>query len=129
MLRLTLAALLLMPSLSLAGDLSEHFSLEEFNQKTDPLPPCDVKVDMELVERLEALRKLCMNRPIIITSGYRSIEHNRNVGGVDHSQHLLGKAADIKVDGVSMERLATYARFVGFSFVKVYKTHVHVDVR
>lgn len=33
---------------------------------------------------------------ILIGSGYRDIEHNREVGGVPNSQHLYGQAADIK---------------------------------
>ena len=37
--------------------------------------------------------------PIIITSGYRSAELNRKVGGVATSNHLTGCAVDIRVAG------------------------------
>ena len=37
--------------------------------------------------------------PIVVTSGYRSEEVNKAVGGVKTSQHRLGEAADIKVGG------------------------------
>ena len=45
--------------------------------------------------------------PIIITSGYRSAELNRKVGGVASSNHLTGCAVDIRVAG--KEQLIRYA--------------------
>lgn len=109
--------------------LSPNFSKAEFNQHSQPLPLSAVKVDPLLVKKLEDLRRICMNRPIIITSGYRSKAYNAKVGGVRNSQHLLGKAADIRVNGIDNRMLANYARAVGFKFVKTYSDHVHVDVR
>ena len=38
--------------------------------------------------------------PIIITSGYRSVELNRKVGGSPTSNHLTGCAVDIRVAGI-----------------------------
>lgn len=35
-------------------------------------------------------------QPIIINSGYRGVLHNKRVGGVQNSQHLLMQAADIR---------------------------------
>lgn len=34
-------------------------------------------------------------KPIIVNSGYRSLELNRAIGGAKNSQHTLGQAADI----------------------------------
>ena len=45
--------------------------------------------------------------PIIITSGYRSAELNRKVGGVATSNHLTGCAVDIRIAG--KEQLIRYA--------------------
>jgi hypothetical protein len=45
--------------------------------------------------------------PIIITSGYRSAELNRKVGGVATSNHLTGCAVDIRVAG--KKQLIRYA--------------------
>lgn len=36
-----------------------------------------------------------MGQPIIVTSGFRSAEVNRKVGGVATSQHTMGQASDI----------------------------------
>ena len=38
--------------------------------------------------------------PIIITSGYRSVELNKKVGGSPTSNHLTGCAVDIRVAGI-----------------------------
>lgn len=58
----------------------------------------------EAVARLKALcREIlqplrdAMGEPIIITSGYRSPELNRAVGGSPTSQHTRGEAVDIKI--------------------------------
>lgn len=40
-----------------------------------------------------------VRKPIIITSGYRSPQLNKIVGGVDNSQHMSGCAADFHVKG------------------------------
>ena len=57
---------------------------------------------------IENLKALCMEvlqplrdylaKPVVISSGYRSEEVNRMVGGVKGSQHLKGEAADIHVE-------------------------------
>ena len=105
--------------------LSEHFTQREFTCKCG----CgQTKVNMELVIKLEELRKQ-LGLPIIITSGYRCPKHNKEVGGVEDSQHLYGNAADIKVKRVTPEMVGIFAEDVGFSYVKVYRSWVHVDVR
>jgi len=35
-------------------------------------------------------------KPIVVTSGYRSVKLNRAVGGASKSQHTKGQAADIR---------------------------------
>jgi hypothetical protein len=55
---------------------------------------------------LEVLRER-YGAPIIINSGYRSLQLNKKIGGVPTSNHLTGCAADIRVSG--MEQLIRYA--------------------
>lgn len=43
---------------------------------------------------LEYIRR-CIGVPVIVNSGYRNSEHNKRVGGVPTSQHLVGAAADV----------------------------------
>ena len=47
---------------------------------------------------LEPVRDI-VRKPIIITSGYRSPQLNKIVGGADNSQHMSGCAADFHVKG------------------------------
>lgn len=56
----------------------------------------------ELEENLSALL-IALNRfreiwghPMIVTSGFRTPEHNRAIGGAQNSAHLYCQAADIK---------------------------------
>lgn len=49
---------------------------------------------------LEQVRAILGNKPINITSGYRSPRVNDAVGGVENSHHALGYAADFWVKGM-----------------------------
>ena len=44
---------------------------------------------------LDPLREL-YGKPIVVTSGFRSVKLNRAVGGAVRSQHCKGEAADIR---------------------------------
>ena len=83
-----------------------------------------------LIAKLDELRGM-IDRPIIVSSGYRCPVHNANVGGVRNSQHVKGNAADIWCNGVSVGYLADMAAKVGFDGIGRYYAEgfVHVDVR
>ena len=94
---------------SLARDgstaLSAHFCVREFRCRDGSDP---VFVDAALVELLERIREH-FGKAVTITSAYRTPAHNAKAGGAKFSQHLYGRAADIRVQGVSVEDLAAYA--------------------
>jgi zinc D-Ala-D-Ala carboxypeptidase len=84
-------------------NLSKHFTLKEMTVSTtairlgiDNSPSLDVINNLiNISERvLEPLREF-MGEPIRISSGYRSVELNKKIGGSKTSQHCLGEAVDI----------------------------------
>ena len=96
-----------------------------------------VMVDEALMLLLQCIREH-FGKAVTITSGYRTPAHNAAVGGAKSSQHLLGRAADIQVQGISVEDVAAYAESlmpdwggVGRYPVKAGRATgwVHVDTR
>lgn len=87
--------------------LSRNFSLAEFEASEtaarrgidNQAPPEVVNALMYTAQGLEVVRQALGGHPVIITSGYRSPELNRAVGGSASSQHMRGQAADIIVPG------------------------------
>lgn len=88
-----------------AAQLSPAFRVREFRCRdgTDT-----ILIDEGLVVLLQCIREH-FGKPVHITSGYRTAEHNAAVGGSKSSQHLLGRAADFYVEGVPVATVAAYA--------------------
>lgn len=112
--------------------LSEHFSSNEFDCHGGGCCNSTV-INEKLVQYLEQIRKH-FNKPITITSGYRCVVHNRNVGGATGSRHGKGDAADIVVQGVAPRAVAQYAESIGILGIGLYETasdghFVHIDTR
>lgn len=105
--------------------ISKNFKLKEFQCKDGNY---EVRLDSRLLEKLQQLREK-IGRPIMINSGYRTVEHNKSVGGSPNSQHILGKAADITASGMTPKKIAAMAEEIGFGGIGIYSTFVHVDVR
>jgi len=87
------------------GDLTENFSLREFRCKdgTD-VPPELIENVTFLAKNLQVLRQK-IGKPIKVISGYRTPEYNKKCGGSKRSMHLLAKAADLRVSGMSSDEL------------------------
>ena len=107
--------------------LSTHFRVKEF-ACTDGSDP--IFVDSDLVNILQKVRTH-FGAAVTITSAYRTPGKNKAVGGETYSQHLYGRAADIKVKGVSPKKVAAYAETLlkNKGGIGIYSTFVHVDVR
>jgi uncharacterized protein YcbK (DUF882 family) len=88
-------------------------------------------ISMELVGELQRLRDH-LGIGISILSGCRCAKHNAAVGGAAHSQHVLGRAADIRIWSLNARQMyAVAAGLVGFGGLGVddERGFLHVDVR
>ena len=123
------------------GQIGHFFSWAEMTASSaaarlgiDNTPPAEVQGAMALLVAnvLDPLRA-GLGRPVRVTSGYRAPAVNRAVSGSPTSQHMLGEAADIKVQGVAAEDLAAAIVALGVPFDQVIwyaperGGHVHVS--
>ena len=94
--------------------LSKHFSYSELTKTSTGLR--NVPNDSQLANlyllalSLESIRAAVGNRPIVVTSAFRSPAVNRQSGGVPNSAHLSGLAADIYCPGISSLQLIAAAK-------------------
>ena len=114
--------------------LTTNFSLSEFNKHNFEVPNDVLRNLIELAKNLQVLRDE-VKKPIKITSGYRSPEHNAKIGGAKASQHITGKAADIKIEGMTPKQVAAViekliaAGKITEGGIGIYKTWIHYDIR
>lgn len=104
--------------------LSKNFVISEFACNGSK----EIIIDYELVQLLQKMRDI-LGKPITITSGYRTPAYNKKCGGIANSNHLTGKAADIKISGMTPLQVALAADENGFKGIGVYPTFTHVDVQ
>ena len=115
--------------------LTKNFHLDEFECKSGADMPDDVLDEIQfLAENLQKLRDR-IGKSITITSGYRSPDHNRKIGGATVSQHIFGRAADIKVRGWEPDDIANEIQSLIDSGdmqqggIGIYKSWIHYDTR
>ena len=107
--------------------ISENFSRSEFSCGCG----CGFDVvDVELLAALETVRGY-FRMPVRVTSGARCKAHNRQVGGSKSSQHILGKAADIRVDQVPSTDVYAFLdeQYPDKYGLGLYSGWVHIDSR
>jgi hypothetical protein len=115
--------------------LTKNFKFKEFFC-CGQIPPEQywqniINVAIELQKVRDILKK-----PIIITSGYRTIAHNDAIGGAKNSMHLTGLACDSHMIGINLyEYLAYIVRFTKFTGIGIGNPYriggnlIHSDLR
>lgn len=85
---------------------------------------------VDLADLFERIREACGNVPITILSAYRSPAHNKAIGGAKNSQHLQGRALDLRPPaGMSLSLFYAICRGQLPGGIGRYQTFVHVDTR
>jgi uncharacterized protein YcbK (DUF882 family) len=115
--------------------LTNNFNKSEFVCKCGCEMPEEVFLEIQkLACQLQHIRNF-VRQSIKVTSAYRCKAHNKSIGGVSNSQHILGKAADIQVTDISsseiyttIDTLANNGHILQGGLGK-YNTFTHYDIR
>ncbi len=91
----------------------------------------------ELALLFEAIRALLGGQPLTILSAYRTPAHNRKIGGAPNSQHVEGRALDLRPPpGMTPDQMAgklkewsLYGQLPSLGGIGVYRSFIHVDTR
>ena len=120
---------------AVSDKLAANFSVSEFRCRDGSDVPPELQDNVQLLaDNLQVLRDQ-LGKPIRIISGYRSPAYNRKIGGARRSQHMLAKAADIKVAGMTPAEIkAAIEELIAEGKMKkggigLYQTFAHYDVR
>lgn len=86
---------------------------------------------IRLANYLESVRTKLGDKPIIITSWYRSPEHNARVGGAKNSRHISGDAVDFYCNHISIKAIykALDEWHGNQGGLGLYNSHIHLDIR
>lgn len=87
-----------------------------------------ILINEDALDKLQALRDR-LGKPLVLTSAYRSPEHNRNVGGATRSKHMEGIAFDVRMENHNPQEFEAAARAVGFTGFGYYPRSgfMHID--
>lgn len=105
----------------------ENFKLTEFLRSGDSPDNEQIMNLIALANRLQLIRDI-LAKPITITSGFRSPEHNKKIGGAVGSLHLSGMAADIQIVDFELVKFFNMLNVSWSGGLGLYDYHVHVDI-
>jgi len=84
-------------------------------------------MDAQFLHMIDEARNVA-GIPFKVNSGFRCKEHNKAVGGKEHSSHLKGMAADIScTNSRDRMRIVNACLMVGFRRIGIAKTFIHID--
>jgi len=102
-----------------------NFNTNEFD--SPDLKGSGEKMDSCFLEMLDSARDIA-GIPFKINSGYRTLEHNAKVGGVNSSSHTRGLAVDIACkDSRARFIIVSALKDAGFTRIGISNSFIHVD--
>lgn len=108
----------------------EYFKLSEFDARDadgKKIPGTGGQMRACTIEKCDKLREL-YGKPLIVASGIRTPERNKQVGGVKNSSHLLGYAVDWKnITDDEMIAFLDAAWAANFRRFGIMATSIHTD--
>jgi len=117
------------------GDATKNFDYAEFSCHCCGKLCSDWKAGEvpQIILSVQKFRDL-VGKPVQILSGYRCPKHNAEVEGVRFSQHLVGNAADVRVQGMSPAEMRSIAEKIPeflHGGIGIYEASdfTHLDVR
>ncbi len=114
-----------------SGNSTRHFNYNEFGSSFSGgrVGATAVRNNVRrLMWKLEAMRRKLGDRPVQVTSGFRSVAFNNTLpGATANSQHTYGIAADVVVSSRTPQQVYNTMRTCGFSSVIRYSGHAHGD--
>ena len=116
--------------------LTPHFSLEELtiteHREFDNTPDDSEKNNLKRVaELLEQVKSTLDGKPIMVNSAFRCKQVNDAVGSKDTSQHRVGCAADIRVPGMTPDKVVKAIMAAGLPYdqlIREFDRWTHISV-
>lgn len=117
------------------GQVTPNFSWEEAaSSDGKPVPVRFRQNTITLCQQVEKVRSAAGDKPVSVHCIYRSPAQNAAVGGVSNSEHLVAKAIDFHIDGLSI--VETYCIVLDLieageiidGGVGIYPGHIHYDI-
>jgi len=119
-------------------NLSPHFTLAEMTVsqeaarsglKNKPNEDQEAALLLLCLNVIEPLR-VRVRRPVIVSSGFRSVTLNRRIGGSSRSQHCKGEAVDFAIPGMVVAEVVMLVRRMKLPFdqlIDEFGAWVHVS--
>lgn len=110
-----------------------YFTLREIFKNCTPAEIRRAQRNNEVRKNISFLRNVLnevresLNEPVIVTSWYRGVEHNRIVGGVRNSHHLTGGAADITCSNLDI-LYKKCLKMPQITQIIRYETFIHISI-
>ena len=116
--------------------LTPHFSLEELtvtdHREFDNTPNDSEKNNLKRVaELLEQVKSALDGKPVMVNSAFRCKQVNDAVGSKDTSQHRVGCAADIRVPGMTPDKVVKAIMAAGLPYdqlIREFDRWTHISV-